>query len=296
MELRFDHQCLRCRGHLRPFGWFFRRSDGSRIKRYRCVSCKKTASRATYDACYRQKKRQKNEPLRKLLVSGVSQRRAAKILRVNPKTVTRKFQFLAQRAELSNRAYFEDLRSLGGIKIVEFDEMETHEHTKLKPLSIPLVVTHPERKILGFDVAQMPAKGLLAQKSREKYGPREDHREKALQSLLESIKPILGSSPTVKSDESPRYPKIVKEIIPNAIHETYKGRRGAVVGQGELKKIGFDPIFSLNHTAAMIRANINRLFRRTWCTTKKPERLKAHLALYVEEHNQVLTEPIGLAA
>jgi len=61
-----------------------------------------------------------------------------------------------------------------------------------------------------------------------------------------------------------------------------------VVGQGELKRGGYDPLFSLNHTAAMIRANINRLFRRTWCTSKRIDRLEGHLLLYTDYHNRVL--------
>ena len=66
-----------------------------------------------------------------------------------------------------------------------------------------------------------------------------------------------------------------------------------MVGQGELKKIGKDPLFSLNHTAAMLRANINRLFRRTWRTTKKPERLADHIALYVWYHNSELIQNLA---
>jgi len=66
--------------------------------------------------------------------------------------------------------------------------------------------------------------------------------------------------------------------------------RGCVAGQGELKKIGFDPLFSLNHTYAMMRANINRLFRRTWNTTKDPRKLRDHIDLYVWYHNSELTE------
>jgi hypothetical protein len=55
----------------------------------------------------------------------------------------------------------------------------------------------------------------------------------------------------------------------------------------------------------MLRANINRLFRRTWCTTKKPERLEQHLAVYMDFHNRVLvgaggespgTQPSGAEA
>lgn len=78
------------------------------------------------------------------------------------------------------------------------------------------------------------------------------------------------------------------EEIPQASHQTHKGRRGAVVGQGELKKIGFDPLFSLNHTCAMLRANISRLVRRTWATTKRADRLKDHLFVYMDVHNSEL--------
>jgi hypothetical protein len=40
----------------------------------------------------------------------------------------------------------------------------------------------------------------------------------------------------------------------------------------------------------MLRANINRLFRRTWCTTKKKERLEQHLTVYMDFHNRVLLQ------
>ena len=60
------------------------------------------------------------------------------------------------------------------------------------------------------------------------------------------------------------------------------------MGQGELKKQGWDPIFNLNHTAAMFRANMSRLIRRTWCTTKKLSSLRDHLSLYTTYHNQTL--------
>jgi hypothetical protein len=93
----------------------------------------------------------------------------------------------------------------------------------------------------------------------------------------------------ITTDENPKYPGWLRSVFPEATHETHKGRRGCRTGQGELKKIGFDPLFGLNHTAAMIRANVNRMFRRTWCTTKRPARLALHLELYVFYHNTVLT-------
>jgi hypothetical protein len=76
--------------------------------------------------------------------------------------------------------------------------------------------------------------------------------------------------------------------MPKAVHVTVPSRRACVVGQGELKKGGFDPMFSFNHTAAMIRANANRMNRKTWCTSKKIEGLRRHLAMYRFWHNEVI--------
>jgi hypothetical protein len=38
----------------------------------------------------------------------------------------------------------------------------------------------------------------------------------------------------------------------------------------------------------MLRANISRLFRKTWNTTKNVDRLADHVALYAVYHNENL--------
>jgi hypothetical protein len=85
------------------------------------------------------------------------------------------------------------------------------------------------------------------------------------------------------------YPIMIKKHLPDDIvHVQTISRRASVAGQGEMKMGGYDPLFALNHTAAMLRANINRLIRRTWCTTKRPDRLKCHIAMYVYWHNETI--------
>ena len=196
---------------------------------------------------------------------------------------------MAKLAKEENQRFLESLKSPDTqVNEVQFDEMETFERSKCLPLSIPLVVEAKTRKILGFRVCQMPAKGPLAAISRKKYGPRDDHRAETAESLFQDLKEVIRPDATVTSDQNPKYPQWIQNQFPNVLHKKVKGRRGCVVGQGELKKIGFDPLFSLNHTAAMLRANINRLFRRTWCTTKLKERLAAHIELYVFYHNESL--------
>ena len=173
----------------------------------------------------------------------------------------------------------------GPIQDVQFDEMETFEHSKCKPLSIPLAVEPESRAILDIRVASMPAKGRLAEISRKKYGPRADERPEVSGRMWKSLREYLSSDPDILSDMNPKYPGWIKVHVPEANHRTVKGRRGCVVGQGELKRGGYDPLFALNHTAAMLRANINRLFRRTWCTTKLAWKLELRLWMYVRKHN-----------
>jgi hypothetical protein len=136
----------------------------------------------------------------------------------------------------------------------------------------------------------MPAKGHLVKIAKRKYPYRPDHRNRSWAELLHGLRKYASPTATFLSDENPHYPKFVKHFFPEAKHETTPGGRGAIVGQGELKKLRFDPLFSLNHTCAMLRANMNRLFRRTWCTTKKAQGLIDHLSIYVRYHNRYLTE------
>ena len=207
------------------------------------------------------------------------------LLRVNRKTIVKKFIFQSLRAVkiLANTNLLHPL-----VKVMEFDDLETSEHTKLKPLSITLAVEFKTRRILGFAISEMPAKGRFAKLSRAKYGPRTDKRSLGRTELFTSLAPLVEKNVLIKSDKNPHYPRDVKAHFPQATHAVFKGRKATVAGQGELKKGGFDPLFSLNHSCASLRANINRLFRRTWCTTKKMERLRLHIALYACFHNSKL--------
>ena len=270
-------------------GHFFRASDSKWIRRFICKSCKKSFSYSSLKPTYRQKKRRITPLLKQLLVSGVSQRRAAKILKVNPKTVVRRFRYLASEERKKQAQWVLNHYQNQPIAEIQFDDLETAEHTKCKPLSVALAVDPKTRKILSFHVSKMPAKGTLSKVALQKYGYRKDERSRGWDMLMRDLKAITHEVPTFYSDENPHYPKYVFRHHPKAVHKTTLGGRGSISGQGELKKLRFDPLFSLNHTCAMLRANLNRLFRRTWCISKTVKGLEDHLALYVAYHNQVLT-------
>lgn len=269
------------------YGYFKRRSDSKRIQRYKCLHCGHSFSGATESDLFGQKKRRINYQVYYLLVSGVSQRRAARFLNVNKTTIVRKFRFMADKlVKLNTKPNF--FLPNESVRQIQFDHMESFEHSKLKPLSILLIVDKPSRKILAADVCVSPAKGLLVKKSLKKYGKRKDQRTHRMHEIFKKIHKIYPNIEQIESDQSPLYKPVVKTYYPQISYKQYKGRRGCVTGRGELKSGGFDPLFSLNHTAASLRENVNRLFRKTWCTTKDKNELQRHIDLYIHYHNTKL--------
>ncbi len=264
-------------------GYFYRKSESRFIRRFQCTRCGKKFSHATGTLEYRQKIRRVNKELRDLLCSGVSLRRAAKHLQIHRTTVDRKLKYLAQKARLKNNQFRASRKDK--VRHLQFDDLITIEHTKLKPLTVSLAVDAKTRHILGAQVARIGAFGHLAKVSRRKYGRRGNFHARALDSLFKKIAPTINSSALIESDEHKRYPEYVSRYLPNREYKQHKGGRGCIVGQGELKKLARDPLFILNHSCAMLRANINRLIRKTWCTTKRPGRLQMHLEIFINYYN-----------
>ena len=93
---------------------------------------------------------------------------------------------------------------------IQFDELQTIEHTKLKPLSVAMAVSTKDRRIIGFRVASMPATGHLANVSRKKYGSRPDHRRREFSALCRTFNHnCLGYTPLNRTNVhsiSPSYP------------------------------------------------------------------------------------------
>ena len=268
-------------------GFFRRKFSRRKIQRYRCKLCERTFSDQTFAPTYWQKRSELNPKVRELLCSQVSQRRTARLLRVSKTTVVEKFRFLAKEAMLSHERFLNDL-SRTPLDFIQFDDLITSEHTKCKPVSVSLAVDAKTRMILGFQVSEIPARHPLVEISLKKYGPRKNERPEGLDRLFQGLKGVVSPQATFLSDSDYEYPEPVMKHFPEATHLQVKARKGAIAGFGELKKIGFDPLFSLNHTCAMLRANMNRLARRTWCTTKTRLGLIQHLALYVQYHNEHL--------
>jgi len=212
----------------------------------------------------------------------------ALILNTTQKTIARKLVFLGRLSKLRHQEFLKSL-SQDDLRLLQFDDLITSHHTKLKPVSVSILVTKRKRKILGCEVSQIPAFGHFAELSVKKYGKRQNEHSKQLDQLFKQIAPHLPDSGHIDSDEHRMYPEVIKKYLPKWQHHQFASIKAAVAGQGELKRKINDPLFPINHTLAMLRANLNRLFRRTWCTTKSLERLELHLWIYIGFHNKYLT-------
>jgi transposase-like protein len=274
--------------HVIRSGFFKRKRQRGRIQRYRCISCGLYFSSQTLHSTYRQRRPDLNFVVRDLLCSQVTQRRCAKLLNVSCVTVVRKFRFMARQAAIASDARRKAL-SRTPLELIQFDDLVTSIHTKCKPASVSLAVNAITREILGVQVSRIPARHPLAEISLKKYGPRRDDRPIGLGRLFNSLVAFVHPKAHLHSDRDPAYIAQIFRYFPSATHQRTKARRGRSEGFGELKRIGFDPLFSLNHTCAMLRANLNRLARRTWSTTKTETGLLLHLELYAHYHNAALT-------
>ena len=264
------------------YGRYHRHEDAQTIQRYRCVDCGTCHSSATHTDTYRQKRRRLNSAIEMDIVSSTSQRRIALKHKCDRKTVAKKIQFLAARARKRSAEW---LANQPAFESVQFDELITFEHSRLKPLSVAVMCCTRSRSIVAYGVAPIPATGKTAERSVEKYGKRADRSGAMRKRVLKEIAPKLSDSVVITTDEHKRYSAEIKHACPGATHIQHPSVRGSLTGQGELKRTGYDPLFNINHTLAMMRDNIKRLTRKTWCTTKRADALDDVIAIYMHFHN-----------
>jgi len=192
---------------------------------------------------------------------------------------------LAEQAKINNDRWLATQKPFDN---VQWDELITFEHSRLKPLSIAVMTCVGTRCIIGFGVAQIPAAGTIAKVAREKYGHRRDQSAGMRKSVLKQLSVLVAPNATITTDEHARYSSEIAAIFPTANHIQHPSVRGSLTGQGELKRTGFDPLWNVNHNLAMLRDGLKRLARRTWCTTKTMKGLEDELAIYIRMHNAEL--------
>lgn len=118
-------------------GFFVRLCDGKKVQTYSCRDCGRSFSDQTGALDHGMRRFSEAFSVFERICSGVSQRRLSRSTGISRDTVARIVDRLGahcQRQLALTRA------TMTQTDDVTFDEMESFEHTKLKPLTIPLAV------------------------------------------------------------------------------------------------------------------------------------------------------------
>ena len=119
-------------------GFFRRHASPDPVQRFVCKTCRVGFSSQTFRVDYRDRKPNLNEPLVKLMISGVGLRQSARLLGMTLNNVEKKFRKLARHMGLLHE------RLMGAFapdSIFLLDELETFEADRLwKPLTVAYLI------------------------------------------------------------------------------------------------------------------------------------------------------------
>jgi len=271
---------LKCQGRVFiKKGFYVVRRINQKFRKFQCKTCNRYFSSRTFKADYRHKKMDLNPIFARLLSEGNSLRGIGRILGLTYHNTYKKFLWFKRLVE-------EHQKSLRfSAEEIQFDELETIHHTKCKPLNLILVLNE-KYQLISAKVAEMPAKGRLAEFSRKKYGPRKNEQKEKLHEAFTEVLARLKIKPLrVKSDAHPVYRKIVETYFSGCEYQQFvqKKKKDKMRERmhEKINKKQFDPIFAINHKCAVLRDRIKRLVRRNWCTTKKVANLQLHLDIFI---------------
>ncbi len=275
-----------------PFLWhregcYLRRADGRRVSRFRCRTCQRRFSAQTFRLDFRLQKPHVNPAVLACLVSKVTFRQTARILRVDRKTVHRRLRLFGPALRELHQTLLRRGREHGGLfGTFSLDELETYEHNRrLKPLTMPVLIHRPTRFVVHAEVGKLPARGGLSGRDvqrKQAQGPRPSESREKVRRCLEVLKEIHDPSELVQfvSDRKRLYGMLLKEQFPGRIGTHVQ------VPSGDARNTA-NPLFAINHTLASLRDHVSRLVRRTWAASKRGPELMHHVWVWVAWRNYV---------
>ena len=251
-------------------GWLKNKKQPRPIRQYQCKACKVRFSANSLKTTKLQKKPELNKKIMVLYCEGNTLRGMARILKVDYKTVVRKWRFMAQQARTRH------LKTLHTKEIVtqyiQFDEMETFEKTRKQPLGIELSIRPSTGQILSAKVCRIPIRALTIAKSESVAYNLKTNREQGFREMmLETAKALDEGCSVMSCDGQPQAVKMAKLMCPESMIKTHVD--------------DYAGMWRLNHTCAKLRHHLSRLKRKTWATTKKLEFLQMHLDLFIAYQN-----------
>ena len=240
-----------------------------KTQRYQCKTCGKTFTKRNSSINYRHRKQHIREMITKLYCERMGLRGIARTLGIDRKTVVRYFRENAGLAREANKARIKQ-KGLLVTSYAQFDQLETFEHTKRRPVGIQLSIRHKTGEIISAKVGYAPIRALSISK---RYSQAWNSRvnDSHLRAMIKETKQALNPKASTITCDGYR-PQI--KVLKDDCQEPWITIQ---TSQKEHKKI--DRVFR------RMRYDLSRLGRKTLSTTKSLPDLQNHLDLYTDYHN-----------
>jgi len=284
----------RCSQHRLPTPRFFSRHGHylarcrpRPIPRFLCRACRRTFSRQTFRADYRDHRPDLNPLLLRSIASGVGLRQSARNLHLSPRCTELKFRKLARHLRRLNL----NLRgNLPAGSSFQLDELETYEACRnTRPLSIPVLIETSSRFVIWAEAATIrprgrmsPARERAIQRDLKRHGFRRDLSRRGLGRTLRRGADLAGDLERVQLDTDCKssYPGLAREAFGSKrlIHSTTSSKLPRTIA---------NPLFPINQTEALARDLMGRLRRESWLVSKKRRFLDLALQVFMAYRNYV---------
>ena len=257
------------------------------VPRFRCRLCRKSFSRQTFRADYRDHRPDANRELFLLLVSGVGLRQCARVLGITRRCIELKARKITRHLAALNRNL---LGPMPPGACFQLDELETYEGRRnTRPLTLPVLIERDSRFLLWAGSAPIRPRGKMTDErlaaiaeDEARFGRRRDRSRAALKLALEELHRWTGHHPRVllETDEKSIYPVLGRRVLgeDRLVHATVNSK---------LVRDTFNPLFPINNTEAIFRDLTGRLRRESWLASKQRRYLNGQLMILMTWRNFV---------
>lgn len=266
-------------------GTFHPKCRPNPVQRFRCYTCGRTFSIRTFKPDYYDKKPHLNVLVVRSLCSGTGLRQTSRELDI-------RYTSLCHKVDKLNRQLAHLHANLMGQFGVRseflFDELETFETCRsTSPLTVPILIERESMLIVDAQVGKIPPSGSMPPNRRRRlaalekeHGKRPNESSQVIASVLDTLAPRVRKSRELvfTTDQKTTYPGLIERAFPNQTvhHRTVSSK---------VKRDSRNELHRINLTNALARDRVARLRRRTWCVSKRGDRLQAQLAMWVAYRN-----------
>ena len=276
---------------FRRSGCYRRACDRRIVPRFVCRACARRFSAQTFRLDYRFRKPALDSWMLRLLVSKVTHRQAARMLRVNRKTVHRRLRRFAPALRALHLGVLARARRAGGLRgRYSLDELETFEHNRrLKPVTVPVLIEKTTHFVISARTAPLAARGRIGAREREKLRALEEREGRRRSGSKQAVEALLGELGGVHDPRADvEMATDGKRAYLAAMRRRFGNRRASHSMESSQKPRNRDnSLFAINHTLAMMRDQISRLVRRSWGASKCRAELQKHVWIWTAWKNYV---------